>query len=71
MRWLSITIVILSISVGGCGADSSNRDVFAQFNNESLTEIAGSELSQFVTSSDRPVLVEFGVDVNCGRCASR
>lgn len=35
----------------------------------SIPSILGSELQDFLTQSDLPVLVEFGVDYRCERCA--
>lgn len=39
-----------------------------QQQNDSLPVVRGSQLESYVAKSERPVLVEFGVDYNCPRC---
>ncbi|QDV45850.1 Thioredoxin-1 [Stieleria neptunia] len=52
----------------GCGTGS--QESTTEFVNEvGLPTVSGRELERFVQASQVPVLVEFGVDFNCPRCA--
>ncbi|MEM7454863.1 MAG: thioredoxin domain-containing protein [Planctomycetota bacterium] len=52
----------------GCAETEDNTPVL--FARPALPEVSGAELASYVADSQRPVLVEFGVDYNCGRCES-
>ena len=51
--------------ISGCNNNDTGQDT----EQASLPVVRGSELSAFVENSDLPVLVEFGVDYQCERCA--
>ena len=51
--------------ISGCNNNDTGQDI----EQASLPVVRGSELSAFVENSDLPVLVEFGVDYQCERCA--
>ena len=51
--------------ISGCNNNDTGQDT----EQASLPVVRGSELSTFVENSDLPVLVEFGVDYRCERCA--
>ena len=71
MSWRSKSIIVLFFAVAlGCNDSTVSRSASAPVSKAPLTEIAGADLEQFIESSELPVLVEFGVDHNCGRCDS-
>lgn len=53
------------LSIIGCSAESTQTAATTA----NLPVVRGSELEEFVKTSDLPVLVEFGVDYQCERCA--
>ena len=61
-RYLVVTLVLAAV---GC-APSDSEQVISQ---AALPVVRGSQLSSFVKESELPVLVEFGVDYQCERCA--
>ncbi|QEF96287.1 Thioredoxin [Stieleria maiorica] len=64
----SLLLPCLLMAIVGCGgapADPTTTDA----NHARLPVVSGSQLTQYVQASDSPVLVEFGVDFNCPRCA--
>lgn len=66
MSVVRILLGCLSIlAIIGCSSEN-NQSVA---DTVSLPVVRGSELNEFVKSSDLPVLVEFGVDYQCERCA--
>ena len=61
-------ILICVFLLSGCS--ESPRQIAPATFGPPLTEIPGDELKEYVATSEKPVLVEFGVDFNCGRCES-
>lgn len=52
------------------GCSPGGEDVASQHANDvGLPSVGGSQLQGYVQASEMPVLVEFGVDFNCPRCA--
>lgn len=64
---LTCLIWLLAVVVG-CGPADRNTAIPAT-PEDRLPVISGSRLSDYVRGSSSPVLVEFGVDFNCPRCA--
>lgn len=60
----SLAIYIFAIAFAGC----SPPDPLEPLESRSLPVVSGSELESYVTKSEVPVLVEFGVDFQCERC---
>ena len=60
----SVAIFSLALIFAGCvdpnGAEPSD--------DRALPIVSGSKLEEFVSTSELPVLVEFGVDYQCERC---
>jgi thioredoxin-like negative regulator of GroEL len=55
--------IALTFIIGCARQDAQQSDELA-----SLTVVSGSQLQSFVSESELPVLVEFGVDYRCDRC---
>jgi thioredoxin 1 len=72
----SIAITICLLALSGCsGSDSTTRPATASrpvkrdhLPDWELPVVSGTELRGVVQQSDRPVLVEFGVNFGCARC---
>lgn len=62
-----ISVLMLSMMLVGCGANDDGGEIRAF--DASLPVIRGGQLNEYVRTSKSPVLVEFGVDFNCPRCA--
>ena len=63
-RQFSQFLCIIAAAMIGCAQPES----FETEESRSLPVISGSQLDRFVTQSEAPVLVEFGVDFQCDRC---
>ncbi|MCO8124252.1 hypothetical protein NHH03_21090 [Stieleria sp. TO1_6] len=63
-KFLIIPLLVVLSAINGCS--SRNDEPVAEA--PSLPTIRGSELQRFVTDTELPVLVEFGVDYQCERC---
>ena len=61
-------LVCLAVAVFGCGTHDQEATTEST-SDVGLPVISGSQLSEYLFTSDSPVLVEFGVDFNCSRCA--
>ena len=64
----SSLLVVLLTAVVGCGVADQERTTTGA-TEIGLPVVSGSRLNGYVQASDSPVLVEFGVDFNCPRCA--
>ena len=64
---LSLAACVLATIVG-CGV-SHEGPTTTDGIGFGLPVISGSQLNEYVQASESPVLVEFGVDFNCPRCA--
>lgn len=61
-------LVCIAVAVVGCGPtyeESASLDTGVT----GLPVISGSQLNEYLNENSLPVLVEFGVDFNCSRCA--
>ncbi|MCP4096128.1 MAG: hypothetical protein GY748_07790 [Planctomycetaceae bacterium] len=67
MLRLFLTLCLAS-AVIGCGSPEQIATTESR-SEMPLPVVRGSELAQYLRASELPVLVEFGVDVNCSRCA--
>ncbi|EMI16837.1 hypothetical protein RMSM_06232 [Rhodopirellula maiorica SM1] len=63
----SLVVCFLTIIVG-CGVSRVEPTSTDTIENE-LPVLSGEQLSEYVQASKSPVLVEFGVNFNCPRCA--
>ncbi|TWT94712.1 thioredoxin family protein [Stieleria varia] len=61
-----VVAVLLAFQLG-C-SPSADSVALSQHEGPSLPVVRGSDLKSYVAQSERPVLVEFGVDYNCPRC---
>ena len=61
--------LLFCVTIVGC-YEPQGVEVDFPFGTNALPEVSGSELQSFVARSEKPVLVEFGVDFNCERCQS-
>ena len=59
---------MLTQLITGCYSNIESEDS-AQEPKTTLPTLSGDQLFDYLSSSDSPVLVEFGVDYNCPRCA--
>ena len=61
-------LACIAVAIVGCG---TKKEESASTNKEKngLPVISGSQLNQYLIDNSLPVLVEFGVDFNCSRCA--
>ncbi len=67
MLRLLLTLWCASAAIGcGSGEQIAKTESSSEM---PLPVVRGSELAQYLRISELPVLVEFGVDVNCSRCA--
>lgn len=67
MRTETKTVLLLLMVVSAIvGCSRSNTEITSEL--PPLPVVRGSELQDFVSRSDKPVLVEFGVDYQCDRC---
>ena len=67
-RYLFSLVALLAGAVVGCGFEDereSNLDTIEV----GLPVVSGRRLTEYLNASESPVLVEFGVDFNCPRCA--
>ncbi|HBV63367.1 MAG TPA: hypothetical protein DEF45_10140 [Rhodopirellula sp.] len=66
-HWV-LLLACIAVAVVGCG---TKKEESASTNTEEnqLPVISGSQLNEYLIDSSLPVLVEFGVDFNCSRCA--
>ena len=69
MKTVTRISIVFCFALLGC-SESPKQAAQATFGLTPLTEIPGTELKEYVATSQKPVLVEFGVDFNCGRCES-
>ena len=67
MLRLFLTLCLVS-AVVGCGSPEQIATIESR-SEMPLPVVRGSELDQYLRASELPVLVEFGVDLNCSRCA--
>ena len=71
--WFNLTVLLVATIVVGCADQSATNDNSGQKQLHSqgrqYDNVSEFDVSQLVISSTRPVLVEFGMDVNCFRCA--
>lgn len=67
----SLCISLLAcLLAGSLGCDTSSSTAMTEDESEvSLPIVSGGQLNDYLRSSKSPVLVEFGVDFNCPRCA--
>ncbi len=62
------SLACLTVAVVGCSP--GGEDIASQHASEvAIPVVGGSQLQGYVQASEMPVLVEFGVDFNCPRCA--
>ncbi|MEM9644675.1 MAG: thioredoxin domain-containing protein [Planctomycetota bacterium] len=61
-------IACLLAAIVGCGVDQEDP-MTAAADEIGLPVVSGRQLRDHVQASESPVLVEFGVDFNCPRCA--
>ncbi len=61
-------LVCLAVPVVGCGT-KKEESANANAGGNGLPVITGSQLNEYLFDNSLPVLVEFGVDFNCSRCA--
>ncbi len=66
----AIVAVALAVCQIGCSASSEIASESGQHDVSLpvVPVVRGSQLESYVAKSERPVLVEFGVDYNCPRC---
>ena len=58
---------MLTQLITGCYSNIESKTVSAQEPKTTLPTLSGDQLFDYLSSSDSPVLVEFGVDYNCPR----
>lgn len=63
-----ICLALFTCSLVGCSNDV-NVSTSQDSPDSALLVVSGSELREYLGTTDAPVLVEFGVDFNCSRCA--
>jgi len=67
--WYRLAVMaVVAVSIVGCGLNE-DRATHLETGDDSLPVVSGSGLEQYLSASTLPVLVEFGVDFNCPRCA--
>ena len=71
--WGLITIAFCTscarpTAVDQTSADTTRNDLFMDSRGRQYDSVSESELTQLVSTTDEPVLVEVGVDFNCVRC---
>ena len=71
--WFTPTVLLVATTVVGCAEQSATNDSSGQEKPQSrgrqYDNVSEFDVSQLVISSTQPVLVEFGMDFNCFRCA--
>jgi thiol-disulfide isomerase/thioredoxin len=67
MRTAIATTIMIMITICGCMSFFNDNDS-SLFSKNSLREITGAQLQNFVGQCDGHVLVEFGMDSNCDSC---
>ena len=61
-------LVCIAVAVVG-GGTKNGESASLNTGVNGLPVISGSQLTEYLTENSLPVLVEFGVDFNCSRCA--
>jgi len=67
-KYRSALLVCLLVAMVGCGV-TYEEPTTSDAIEIGLPVVSGSQLNKYVQASEKPVLVEFGVDFNCSRCA--
>ena len=67
---IAVVALLVASFVGGCGLDVSPSVSHNAVNNPEpvLPVVSGSDLGTMIQRSERPLLVEFGVNFGCQRC---
>lgn len=66
-HWVFL-LACIAVAIVGCGTKKEESASTNKVEN-GLPVISGSQLNEYLIENSLPVLVEFGVDFNCSRCA--
>ena len=66
-HWI-LLLACIAVAILGCG-NEKEESASTNTGENQLPVISGSQLNQYLIDNGLPVLVEFGVDFNCSRCA--